>query len=179
MSNSFILSETEIKSAVKEMAQKLSVDYDGKPLLAVCVLKGAVMFYTDLIREFSTPVVLDFVAVSSYGSETTSSGLLDFRARTKMDDAAIQGYHVLIVEDVIDSGNTLYWLKKYFESKHPLSVKVCTLLDKPARRSADIQADYSCFTIPDKFIVGYGLDHNELYRDLPYIAEIDYVKELY
>jgi hypoxanthine phosphoribosyltransferase len=144
----------------------------------VCVLKGAVIFYSDLVRKLTTPVRMDFVAVSSYGAGTVSSGEITFRARTHISDEELKDYHILIVEDIVDTGNTLYWLKEYFKSKQPLSVKLCTLIDKPSRRVADIQSDYYGFSIPDRFIVGYGMDCDELYRELPYIADIDYVKSL-
>jgi hypoxanthine phosphoribosyltransferase len=176
--DTFIISTEDIQSAIERLADTISKDYKGKPLLAVCVLKGAVIFYSDLVRKLSTPVRMDFVAVSSYGANTTSCGEITFRARTHIPDEELKDYHVLIVEDIIDTGNTLYWLKEYFSKKNPLSVKICTLIDKPSRRVADVQADYRCFTIPDRFIVGYGLDFNELYRELPYIADIDYVENL-
>lgn len=174
--DTFIISEQDIQSAITKVASKISSDYQNKPLLAICVLKGAVIFFSDLVRKLSTPVRFDFIAVSSYGADTTSSGKITFRARTHISDEELKDYHILIVEDIVDTGNTLYWLKDYFLSKNPLSVKVCTLIDKPSRRVADIQPDYCCFTIPDKFIVGYGLDCNEFYRELPYIADIDYAK---
>jgi len=177
--DNFIISEQDIQSAIEKLAIQISNDYTGKPLLAICVLKGAILFFSDFVRKLSIPVRMDFVAVSSYGSGTVSSGNINFRARTHISDEELKKYHVLIVEDIVDSGNTLYWLKKHFLSKQPLSVKICTLIDKPSRRVADVQADYYCFTIPDKFIVGYGLDCNELYRELPYISDIDYVKKNY
>lgn len=175
----YIITEGDIQTAIEGLANRLSSDYSGKPLLAICVLKGAVIFFSDLVRKLSTPVRMDFVAVSSYGAGTESSGEITFRARTHVSDEELRRYHVLVVEDVIDSGNTLYWLKDYFLKKHPLSVRVCTLLDKPSRRVADVQADYRCFTIPDRFIVGYGLDYDEKYRELPYIADIEYAQRHY
>jgi hypoxanthine phosphoribosyltransferase len=175
---SYIITKEEIDLAVSRLADTISKEYKGEPLLAVCVLKGAVIFYADLVRKLTTPVRMDFVAVSSYGAGTVSSGEITFRARTHISDEELKDYHVLIVEDIVDTGNTLYWLEEYFKSKQPLSVKLCTLIDKPSRRVANVQADYYGFSIPDRFIVGYGMDCNELYRELPYIADIDYVKSL-
>lgn len=176
--DAFIISEQDIKLAIEKLATKISNDYQDKPLLAICVLKGAVIFFSDLVRKLSIPLKMDFIAVSSYGANTISSGEITFRARTHISDDKLKNYHILIVEDIVDTGNTLYWLKNYFLSKNPLSVKICTLIDKPSKRVADIQTDYYCFTIPDRFIVGYGLDCDELYRELPYIADIDYVKNI-
>lgn len=177
--NNFIISERDIQLAITKLGKKLSNDYNGKPLLAVCVLKGAVLFFSDLVRKISTPVRLDFVAVSSYGANMESSGNIEFRAKMHISDEELKNYHILIIEDIVDTGNTLYWLKDYLLKKNPLSVKICTLIDKPSRRIADVQADYYCFTIPNKFIVGYGLDCNELYRELPYIANIEYAEKHY
>lgn len=177
--DSFIISEEDIKSAVKKLAEKISNDYKGEPLIAICVLKGAVVFYSDLVRCLNIPVRMDFVAVSSYGSDTKSSGKITFRARTHASDDELKKYHILLVEDIVDTGNTLYWLKDYFKEKNPLSVKICTLIDKPSRRVVDLTPDYSCFSIPDKFIVGYGLDYDELYREMPYISSIDYAEKHY
>lgn len=175
----FIISEESIKSAVKAMAIKVSNDYEGKPLLAICVLKGAIIFYSDLVRYLSIPVRMDFVAVSSYGNGTVSNGEVTFRSRTHISDDDLRRYHILLVEDIVDTGNTLYWLKGYFLKKGPLSVKICTLIDKPSRRVIELTPDYSCFSIPDKFIVGYGLDYNELYREMPYISSIGYAEKHY
>jgi hypoxanthine phosphoribosyltransferase len=175
----FIISEEEIKSAVQKVADEISKDYDGKPLLAICVLKGAVIFYSDLLRSLSVPTRMDFISVSSYGAGTTSSGEVEFRARTHISDENLKKYHILLVEDIIDTGNTLHWLKGYFQDKEPLSVRVCTLIDKPSRRVVDLTPDYTCFTIPDEFIVGYGLDYDELYREMPYISSIAYAEKHY
>ncbi|MGN1412269.1 MAG: hypoxanthine phosphoribosyltransferase [Oscillospiraceae bacterium] len=177
--DSFIISEEDIKLAVKKLAEKISKDYKNKPLIAICVLKGAIIFYSDLIRYIDTPIRMDFVAVSSYGSDTKSSGKINFRARTHTSDEELKKYHILLVEDIVDTGNTLYWLKDYFNKKNPLSVKICTLIDKPSRRVVDLTPDYTCFSIPDKFIVGYGLDYDELYREMPYISSIDYAEKHY
>ena len=175
----FLILEEDIKLAVNDVAKKISNDYDGKPLLAICVLKGAVIFYSDLVRCLSIPVRMDFVSVSSYGANTTSSGNITFRARTHITDEDLKKYHILLVEDIVDTGNTLYWLKDYFLKKNPLSVRICTLIDKPSRRVVELTPDYSCFSIPDEFIVGYGLDYDELYREMPYISSIGYAEKNY
>ena len=156
-----LISKEDIAKRIKEIAKEITDDYNGEPLLLVGILKGSVLFFSDLIREIELPVSMDFIAVSSYGSGTTSSGEVKM---IKDLDKTIEGKNVLIVEDIIDSGNTLSYLKKLLLSRNPKSLKLCTLLDKPDRRTADISVDYCCFTIPDEFVVGYGLDYDELYR---------------
>ena len=156
-----LISKEDIAKRIKEIAKEITDDYNGESLLLVGILKGSVLFFSDLIREIELPVSMDFMAVSSYGSGTTSSGEVKM---IKDLDKTIEGKNVLIVEDIIDSGNTLSYLKKLLLSRNPKSLKLCTLLDKPDRRTADITVDYCCFTIPDEFVVGYGLDYDELYR---------------
>lgn len=161
-----LLSEEEIGRRVRELGEEISRDYSGRELVVVGILKGALIFMADLIRHISIPVTMDFVAVSSYGKATRSSGAVRI---LKDLDAPIEGKHVLIVEDIIDTGLTLAYLLENFRARRPRSVKVCTLLDKPGRRLVDVQSDYNGFEIPDKFVVGYGLDYAERYRNLPCI----------
>ncbi len=162
-----LLSAEEIAAKVKELGAQISKDYQGKNLLVVGILKGAVIFLSDLVREIRTPLGLDFMAVSSYGVSTKSSGVV----RIMKDlERSIEDYHILIVEDIIDTGLTLKYLVENLRSRGPQSVKVCTLLDKPSRRKVDVEADYNGFSIPDEFVVGYGLDYSERFRHLPYIG---------
>ena len=156
-----LISKEDIAKRIKEVAEQINKDYEGESLLLVGILKGSVLFFSDLIREIEVPVSMDFMAISSYGSGTTSSGEVKM---IKDLDKTIEGKNVLIVEDIIDSGNTLSYLKRLLLSRNPKSLKLCTLLDKPDRRTADITVDYCCFSIPDEFVVGYGLDYDELYR---------------
>lgn len=162
-----LISEKALKQRVHELGVQLTNDYHGKKLLLVSVLKGCVVFLADLMREISLPLEIDFMCVSSYGNSTTSNGspiiLKDLNQR-------IDDYDVLIVEDIIDSGNTLSYLYKELSRRNPNSLKICTLLDKPSRRTADIDADYVGFTIDDYFIVGYGLDYAEKFRNQKYIS---------
>lgn len=162
-----ILSEKEIRARVSELAAMISADYADKEPLLVCVLKGAVFFMADLVRELTVPSELDFMAVSSYGSATDSSGVVRI---LKDLDANIEGRNVIIIEDIIDSGLTLSYLRKNLRSRNPASVEVCSLLTKPSRRKVDIACKYVGFEVPDKFVVGYGLDYMENYRNLRFIA---------
>lgn len=161
-----LISEQEIQEKVEELGAQLSKDYEGKDVLFVCVLKGAIMFMSDLSKKVTIPMGMDFMAVSSYGASTQSSGVVRI---IKDLDASIENRHVVIIEDIIDSGLTLSYLMKNLQSRKPASLKICTLLDKPARRTVDISPDYSGFTIEDKFVVGYGLDYDEKFRNVPYI----------
>ncbi len=159
-----LISKEDIESKVIEISKQLSADYQGLNPLFVCILKGSVFFFADLLRNVTTPAQIDFMVVSSYGSGTESSGEL----KVKMDlGVDIKDKHVIIVEDIIDSGNTLFLLKQLLLSRNPKSVKICTLLDKPDRRVKDVKVDYCGFQIPDEFVVGYGLDYAENYRTLP------------
>ncbi len=162
-----LFTEEQIKSRVKEMGQLLTEEYQDKNPLLICPLKGSVIFFADLIREIKIPCEIDFMSVSSYNSNTESSGKVNIK---KDLDADISGRHVLIIEDIVDTGITLSHLMKILGSRNPASLKICTLLDKPSRRIADIQSDYNCFEILDKFVVGYGMDLAERYRNLPYIG---------
>lgn len=165
------ISEKEIKNKVLELAKQITEYYNGEPVKMICILKGAVMFMVDLAKSVDLPVMFDFMSVSSYGSSTVSSGTIKI---LKDLDAPIEGQNLLIVEDIIDSGRTLYNLKGYLESKKPKSINICTLFDKPERREFDIEVKWSGFKIPDEFIVGYGLDYDERYRHLPYIGILSF-----
>ena len=159
-----LLTDEEIAEMISDIGKRISEDYKGKNLLLVSVLKGSVVFMADLMRSIKIPCKIDFMSVSSYGSGTESTGHVKI---IKDLDIDLEGYDLLIVEDILDSGNTLYNLKKLLLGRNPKSVKICTFLDKPARRTADIKADYVGVEIPDDFVVGYGLDYNENYRNLP------------
>lgn len=165
-----LITKEEIAAKVKEVAARITEDYKGESVLFVCILKGSVHFYSDLTREIDLPLTMDFMAISSYGAGTTSSGEVKM---LKDLDKTINGKHVIIVEDIIDSGNTLSYLKRLLSSRQPASIKICTLLDKPSRRKVDLTPDYCCFTIPDEFVVGYGLDYDELYRNEKEIYVLD------
>ena len=162
-----LLEEEQIRARVSEMAAAITRDYDGMDPLLVCVLKGAVFFMADLTREIEIPCELDFMAVSSYGSATDSSGVVRI---LKDLDATIEGRHVIIVEDIVDSGLTLSYLRKNLSARNPASVEVATLLTKPTRRKVDVCCRYEGFEIEDKFVVGYGLDYQEQYRNMRFIA---------
>ncbi len=162
-----LVTREEIAEAVKKLGAKITQDYQGRELMIIGILKGAVVFYSDLIREIDLPLRTDFMAVSSYGSATKSSGVVQLR---KDLDRPVEGMDVLIVEDIVDSGMTLSYLKRVFADRGAASVRIATLLDKPARRRVDLKADYFCFVIPDEFVVGYGLDFDEKYRNLPDIG---------
>jgi len=163
-----MLSELEIKSKIKDLGDKISCDYEKcESITVVGILKGAMIFMSDLVRVISVPVFFDFMAVSSYGSSTESSGAVRI---LKDLDKNVEGKHVLIVEDIVDTGLTLNYLINNLHNRNVASLKICTLLDKPSRRKVDVRIDYNGFEIPDEFVVGYGLDFNEHYRNLPYIA---------
>ena len=162
-----LISEEELKSIVDNMGKRISEDYKDKNLLLVSVLKGSVVFMADLMRAITIPCNIDFMAVSSYGSGTKSSGVVKI---IKDLDKSIEGKDLLIVEDILDSGNTLFYLKEILAARKPNSIKICTLVDKPERRESDIKADYIGGSVPNEFIVGYGLDYNEYYRNLPFIG---------
>ncbi|NTW70774.1 MAG: hypoxanthine phosphoribosyltransferase [Eubacteriaceae bacterium] len=162
-----LIEENILKNRVKELAAQLSEEYKGKNPLIICVLKGAVLFMSDLIQNMSIPLEIDFMATTSYGSGTKSSG----EVRILKDlDKSVDNRDLIIVEDIVDSGLTLSYLIKIFNDRHTKSVKVCTLLDKPDRRSAEVKIDYIGFEVPDEFVVGYGLDYDEKYRNLPFIG---------
>ena len=161
-----LISEEELQAKVSEMGQKISEDFRGKDPLFVGVLKGCFIFMSDLLRYVDIKCTMDFMAVSSYAG-TSSTGAVKIN---KDLNESIEGRHIILVEDILDSGVTLNYLKNYLSVRKPASIAIATLMDKPSRRKADIYADYSCFEVPDAFVVGYGLDYNERYRNLPYIG---------
>ena len=160
-------SAEEIDKIVKRLGKQISEDYKDKNLLLVSILKGSVIFMADLMRSIDIPCRIDFMSVSSYGSGIKTSGIVKIQ---KDLDLNLEGYDVLIVEDILDSGKTLYYVRDMLRTRNPASIRICTLFDKPDRREADIHADYSGTLVPDEFIVGYGLDYDERYRNLPYIG---------
>ncbi len=162
-----LVTEEEIKLKVKQLGEQISRDYEGKNLLLVSILKGSVVFMADLMRAITIPARIDFMAVSSYGSGTKTSGVVKI---VKDLDLNLEGYDVLIIEDILDSGMTLKYITGLLEQRGTRSIKIATLLDKPSRRKVDIHADYFCFDIPDEFVVGYGLDFNEKYRNFPAVG---------
>jgi len=162
-----LITEKQIKEKVAELGRMISEEYKDLNPLCICVLKGAVPFMADLIRQIDINLQMDFMAVSSYGNSTKSSGVVRI---LKDLDASVDGRHVLIVEDIIDTGLTLSYLVDLLKRRNAASVKIVTMLDKPERRKVDLKPDYSGFTIPDAFVVGYGLDYAEKYRNLPYIG---------
>ena len=162
-----LIDEDTLQAKVKELGAKITEDYKGKDLLLICVLKGAVVFVSDLMKRIDLPLEVDFMAVSSYGSDTKSSGVVRI---LKDLNKGIEGKNLLIVEDIIDSGLTLSYLIENLKARGPESVEICTILDKPDRRKANINIKYTGFQVPDEFVVGYGLDYAEKYRNLPYVA---------
>jgi len=162
-----LLTEEELKAKVRELGEKISADYQGKEPLLISVLRGSYIFMADLTRALTIPCQVDFMAVSSYGSGTTSSGQVNI---IKDLSDSIEGKDVIVVEDILDSGNTLHYLLQVLSARHPASIRLATLLDKPSRRTKPVQANYVGFSVPDKFVVGYGLDYDERYRNLPYIG---------
>ena len=165
-----LLSEEDVDSRIREIAAKISRDYAGKEIHLICVLKGGVFFTCELAKRITVPVTLDFMSVSSYGDDTKSSGVVKI---VKDLDQPLEGKNVLIVEDIIDSGRTLSYLIDILGKRKPESIHLCTLLDKPERRVRDVKVDYSCFNIPDEFVVGYGLDYAQKYRNLPFIGVVE------
>ena len=162
-----LIDENELKSIVKRLGAEITADYKDKDVLLVGILKGSVIFMADLMREIDVPCNIDFMAVSSYGNGTESSG----RVKINKDlDNDIQGKDIIIIEDILDSGKTLYYIRDILSARKPTSIKICTLFDKPERREADIKADYVGSLVPNEFIVGYGLDYSEYYRNLPFIG---------
>ena len=166
-----LLKEEEVEKRIAEVAAMINRDYEGKEVHLICILKGGVFFTCELAKRLTVPVSMDFMSVSSYGSGTESSGVVRI---VKDLDESITGKNVLIVEDIIDSGRTLAYLIEVLKQRGPKSVRLCTLLDKPERRvKKQVKVDYTCFTIPDEFVVGYGLDYDQKYRNLPYIGVVE------
>lgn len=169
-----LISEADVAAKIAELGAQISKDYDGEEIYMLCILKGGVFFMTELAKHITVPVSLDFMSVSSYGSQTRSSG----NVRIIKDlDTSIEGKHVLVVEDIIDTGRTLAYLLDNLQQRNPKSLKLCTLLDKPEERVTEVDVDYVGFQIPDKFVVGYGLDYDQHYRNLPYIGIVEFDEE--
>ena len=162
-----LYTEEELRSRVKDLGAQITADYAGKFPMLISILRGSYIFMADLTRAIHLPVTVDFMAVSSYGAGTVSSGQVEIK---KDLSDPIEGRDLIIVEDILDSGNTLHYLMKVLQARKPASIRICTLMDKPDRRTKPITADYVGFTIPDAFIVGYGLDYDEKYRNLPYVG---------
>lgn len=166
-----MISETAVNNRIKELGEQISRDYAGREVYLICILKGSVYFTCELAKRITVPVVMDFMQCSSYGAATKSSGVVKL---SKDLDMAITDRDVIIIEDIIDSGRTLSHLKDLLGQRNPASLKICTLLDKPSRRVVDVDVDYTGFQIEDKFVVGYGLDYDQLYRNLPYIGVVEF-----
>lgn len=166
-----LIPEEKIEDRIVQLAEQISRDYQGETVKLVCILKGSIIFTCELAKRITVPVLFDFIQVSSYGSGTKSSGSVVIK---KELDEDIKGDNVIIVEDIVDSGNTLSQLVPILKAREPKSLKVCTLLDKPDRRTAPIDVDYNGFVIPDEFVVGYGLDYDQKYRNLPYIGVLHF-----
>lgn len=164
-----MISEQDVKARILQLAEKISSDYEGKKLHLICILKGSVFFTCELAKHLTIPVTMDFMSVSSYGNDTKTSGVVRL---VKDLDEPIEGRDVLVIEDIIDSGRTLSYLLKNMQNRKPASLRLCTLLDKPDRRVTEVEVDYTGFEIPDEFVVGYGLDYAQKYRNLPYIGVV-------
>lgn len=165
-----LITEEEVGARIRELGEKISKEYEGKQIHLICVLKGGVFFMCELAKRITVPVSMDFMCVGSYGDGTKSSGVVRL---AKDLDESIENKEVLIVEDIIDSGNTLYYLMDVLRQRKPASLRLCTLLDKPDRRVKDVHVDWTGFEIPDEFVVGYGLDYAQKYRNLPYIGVVE------
>lgn len=166
-----LLTEEEVDRRIQEIGDQISRDYAGKHVHLVCVLKGGSFFMCELAKRITVPVSIDFMSVSSYGGDTESSGVVRI---VKDLDEPLQDRHVIVIEDIVDSGRTLSYLLDMLKSRGPLDVRLCTLLDKPDRRVVDVKVDYTGFEIPDEFVVGYGLDYDQKYRNLPYIGMVKF-----
>lgn len=166
-----LLSEEEVDRRINEIGKQISKDYAGKEVHLICVLKGGSFFLCELAKRINVPVSLDFMSVSSYGKDTKSSGVVKI---VKDLDESIKGKNVLVIEDIVDSGRTLSYLMELLKDREPASLRLCTLLDKPERRVVDVKVDYTGFQVPDEFVVGYGLDYDQLYRNLPYIGVVKF-----
>ena len=165
-----LLSEEEVDARIRQIAAKISKDYAGKEIHMICVLKGGVFFTCELAKRITVPVTIDFMCVSSYGASTVSSGKITIK---KDLEESIEGRNVIVIEDIIDTGRTLRYLLDDLSTRGPKSLKLCAMLDKPDRRITDVAVDYTGFEIPDEFVVGYGLDYDQRYRNLPYIGILD------
>ena len=168
-----LVSEQDVDARIEELGKKISEDYAGKQVHFICILKGSVFFMCELAKRITVPVTMDFMSVSSYGDGTKSSGIVKI---AKDLDETLEGKDVIVIEDIIDSGRTLYYLLEVLQKRQPNSLRLCTLLDKPDRRVKDVKVDYVGFAIPDEFVVGYGLDYAQKYRNLPYIGIVEGVE---
>ena len=168
---SVLLTEEEVDKKIQEIGEQISKDYAGEQVHLVCVLRGGAFFMCELAKRITVPVSLDFMSVSSYGGDTKSSGVVKI---VKDLDDSLAGKNVIVVEDIVDSGRTLSYLLEMLNDRGPMSMKLCTLLDKPDRRVVDVKVDYTGFQIPDEFVVGYGLDYDQKYRNLPYIGIVEF-----
>lgn len=166
-----LLTEEEVNKKISEVAAQINKDYEGKEVHLICILKGGVFFTCELAKRLTIPVSLDFMSVSSYGSDTKSSGVVKI---VKDLDESLKDKDVIVVEDIVDSGRTLSYLLEMLRDRGPASLRLCTLLDKPERRVIDVHVDYTGFNIPDEFVVGYGLDYDQRYRNLPYIGVVEF-----
>ena len=171
---SIFIDQQTLEGKIAEIAAQINKDYAGRSIHLICILKGSSFFACQLAKHLTIPTTIDFMSISSYGSGTVSSGIVRL---SKDLDEPVEGKNVLIVEDIIDSGRTLAHLKNLLSTRKPASLSICTLLDKPDRRVLEIDADYTCFQIPDKFVVGYGLDYDQKYRNLPFIGVVEFVEE--
>lgn len=168
------LPEHEVEARIAEVAKQISEDYAGQEVHLVCILKGSVFFSCELAKRITIPVTMDFMSVSSYGNDTKSSGVVRL---AKDLDEPLAGKNVIVIEDIIDSGRTLSYLMDILSKRDPKTLRLCTLLDKPERRVVEVPVDYTCFNIPDEFVVGYGLDYAQKYRNLPFIGIVEFVEE--
>ena len=166
-----LLSEEEVNERIRQIGEQISKDYEGRQVHLICVLKGGSFFMCELAKRITVPVSLDFMSVSSYGSGTKSSGVVKI---VKDLDEPVDGKDVIVVEDIVDSGRTLSYLLELLGKRNPKSLALCTMLDKPERRVVDVKVDYTGFNIPDEFVVGYGLDYDQRYRNLPYIGVVEF-----
>ena len=164
------LSEEKVTKRIAEMGEQISAEYGDEPVCLICILKGSVFFTVELAKRITSPVELEFMCVSSYGADTKSSGVVKI---VKDLDVSIEGKNVIVIEDIIDSGRTLSYLLENLKTRNPKSLKLCTLLDKPDRRVVEVKVDYIGFEIPDEFVVGFGLDYDQKYRNLPYIGYVE------
>jgi hypoxanthine phosphoribosyltransferase len=169
-----LLQEQEVNLRIAEIAQQISKDYEGKEVHLICILKGSIFFTCELAKRLTVPVTMDFMSVKSYGDDTKSSGVVRL---VKDLDEPLEGKDVIVVEDIIDSGRTLSYLLDILSKRNPASLRLCTLLDKPERRVKQVDVDYTCFNIPDEFVVGYGLDYAQRYRNLPFIGVVEFVED--
>lgn len=167
---SVLISEDEVNKRVEEIANQINKDYEGKSVHLICILKGSVFFTCELAKRIQVPVTIDFMSVSSYGDGTESTGVIQIK---KELDETVEGKDIIVIEDIIDSGRTLSYLLEVLKARKPASMRLCTLLDKPDRRVKHVDVDYVCFEIPDKFVVGYGLDYAQKYRNLPFVGVVE------